>query len=117
MRKLVLKMSMTLDGFVCGPNGEMDWFMKTRSDDGAAWTAEKISQAGAHLIGRKTFNEWVNFWPNASGVFAKPMNEIPKIVFSKKGFDPKGAGLPASAKSWAEAKVMVGDLADGIRDA
>ena len=44
MRKLVLKMSMTLDGFVCGPNGEMDWFMKTRSDDGAAWTAEKIGQ-------------------------------------------------------------------------
>jgi hypothetical protein len=50
MRKLALKMSMALDGFVCGPNGEMDWFMKTRSDDGAAWTAEKISQAGAHLI-------------------------------------------------------------------
>jgi dihydrofolate reductase len=56
MRKLVLKMSITLDGFVCGLNGEMDWFLKTRSEDGAAWTADEIGKAGAHLMGRKTFN-------------------------------------------------------------
>src|SRR5690349_14436423 len=116
MRKLVLKMSITLDGFVAGPNGEMDWFMKTRSEDGAAWTAAKISQAGAHVVGRKTCSEWINCWHTASGPFAKPMNEIPKIVFSKKGFDPKAANLPANAKSWAEAKVMSGDLAEGIRE-
>jgi dihydrofolate reductase len=39
------------------------------------------------------------------------MNEIPKIVFSKKGFDPRRA---SSAKGWADAKVVTGDLADGI---
>jgi hypothetical protein len=32
-----------------------------------------------------------SFWLTASGVLAKPMNEIPKIVFSKKGFDPSQA--------------------------
>ncbi|BCL83794.1 hypothetical protein ccbrp13_62590 [Ktedonobacteria bacterium brp13] len=25
MRKVVLNMTMTLDGFFCGPNGELDW--------------------------------------------------------------------------------------------
>ena len=115
MRKLVLKMSITLDGFVCGLNGEMDWFLKTRSEDGAAWIADKIAQAGAHLMGRKAFSEMAGFWPSASGVFAKPMNEIPKIVFSKTGFDPSQT-VPASAKTWAEAKVMSGDLAEGVRE-
>lgn len=115
MRKLVLKMSLTLDSFVCGPNGEMDWFLKTRSEDGAAWTSDKIGQAGAHLMGRKTFNDMLAYWPHASGVFAKPMNEIPKIVFSKKGFYSFQTG-ESSAKTWEEAKVISGDLAEGIRE-
>lgn len=120
MAKLVLKISTTLDGFVCGPNGEMDWFLKTRSEDGAAWTAEKIGQAGAHLVGRKTFVEMASFWPNSSGVFTKAMNEIPKIVFSGRGFDPaqkvNPSTLPAGAKNWAEAKVISSDLADAVAE-
>jgi dihydrofolate reductase len=119
MSKLVLKMSKTLDGFVCGPKGEMDWFFKTRSDDGAAWTAEKSGQARAHLIGRKTFVDMAAFWPSATGVFASPMNEIPKIVFSKKGFDVSQAlpsELPPSTKTWAEAKVISGDLVAGLTE-
>jgi len=73
--------------------------------------AEKIGQAGAHLMGRKAFCEMATFWPNAGGALAKHMNEIPKIVFSKKGFDPRQA---SNAKSWATATVITGDLAEGI---
>jgi dihydrofolate reductase len=89
-------------------NEKLD-FAKTRSLEGTAWMAEKMEQAGAHLMGRKAFCEMAPFWPTAGGVLAKPMNEIPKIVFSKKGFDPSQA---SSAKSWAEAKVIAGDLAE-----
>jgi hypothetical protein len=32
-RKLVLKMSVSLDGFVCGPNGELDWIFRTLGAD------------------------------------------------------------------------------------
>jgi dihydrofolate reductase len=138
MRKLILKMSMTLDGFVGGPNGEIDWIFKTSSEDGKAWTVDRISQAGAHLMGRKTFTDMAAYWPNSSEVFAAPMNEIPKIVFSEKGFHPAEKGesttalkdavrlnradggnvvstLPSSAKSWAEPRVVTGDLAEGVR--
>jgi len=93
-------------------DGKLD-FAKSRSPDGAAWVAEKMGQAGAHLMGRKAFCEMASFWPNAGGILAKPMNEIPKIVFSKKGFDPSQASI---AKGWADAKVVTGDLAKGIRD-
>jgi dihydrofolate reductase len=139
MRKLILKMSITLDGFVGGPNGEIDWIFKTTSEDAKAWTVDKIWQAGAHLMGRKTFTDMAAYWPNSSEVFAAPMNEIPKIVFSKKGFYPSQKGesttalkdairanradggnmlatLPSGAQSWAEPKVITGDLAEGLRE-
>jgi dihydrofolate reductase len=110
MRKLILRISISIDGFMESSAGKLD-FAKSRSPEGTTWIAEKIGQAGAHLIGRKAFCEFASFWPTASGVLAKPMNEIPKIVFSKKGFDPSQA---STAKSWAEAKVMTGDLSDEI---
>ncbi len=56
------------------------------------------------------------YWPTANGPFAPPMNEIPKAVFTKKGF----AGIPPSvdqspaAASWAEARVFDGDLTEEI---
>jgi dihydrofolate reductase len=110
MRKLILRISVSIDGFIESSDEKLD-FAKSRSPEGAAWVGEKLGQAGAHLMGRKAFCEMASFWPNASGVLAKPMNEIPKIVFSKKGFDPAQA---SSAKSWADAKVITGDLAEGI---
>ncbi len=109
MRKLILKMSITLDGFVGGPNGEIHGIFKTKSEDAAAWTVDKILQAGAHLMGRKTFNDMAAYWPNSSEVFAAPMNEIPKIVFSKKGFDPSQKGKSSAAAGFAEASFCEGN--------
>ena len=36
MRKLILKMSMSVDGFVAGPNGELDWLFRTSDSESAA---------------------------------------------------------------------------------
>ena len=82
MASLVLKMSVSLDGFVAPTDGSTDWVAAGRSDDGASWTVETLSNAGAHLIGATTYAGWAAYWPGASGPFAKPMNEIPKVVFS-----------------------------------
>lgn len=137
MRKLTLKMSISVDGFVGGPNGEIDWIFKGMDQAAAKWTIDQISKAGAHLMGRKTFHDMVAYWPSSSEPFAKPMNEIPKIVFSRQGFDPtipgKGttalkdatrikregganmvADLPESAKTWSEALVLTGDMTQEI---
>ncbi len=110
MRKLILRISVSIDGFIESADGKLD-FAKSRSPEGAAWVAEKMGQAGAHLMGRKAFCEMASFWPNTSGILANPMNEIPKIVFSKKGFDPSQV---TSAKGWVESKVLTGDLAEEI---
>ena len=60
MGRLVLRMSMSLDGYVAGPRGEMDWIMRTRSPEGIAWVEQTLWQAGAHLIGRRTIPAWSN---------------------------------------------------------
>src|SRR5262245_56166996 len=111
MRKLLLKMSMSVDGFVAGPNGETDWAMRSRSPEGAAWVEETLREAGAHLIGRRTYDAWVGFWPTAPGPMAAPMNDILKIVFSRSD---SPSLEPTAHPGWANPRVLGTDLAADI---
>lgn len=141
MRKLVLKMSLSVDGFVCGPKGEIDWIFRTRSEDSTAWIIETLRQAGAHAMGSRTYYDMAAFWPYSETPFAPPMNELPKIVFSRSGItDGTQTGSPTRAlgdaradarkddsenplqvaptaavlRSWAEPTVVSGDLAQEV---
>jgi dihydrofolate reductase len=128
MRKLILKMSMSLDGFVAGPNNELDWLFETMSPAGKAWTAERISEAGVHAMGSRTFHDMAAYWPTSRDVLAAPMNEIPKVVFSRRGksagqttraLDDARASSPTPAdaahvESWNSARWLVGDLATEV---
>ena len=118
MRKLIMKMSMSLDGFVSGVDGKNDWIFKTGDEESSAWSVGAIRQAGLIIMGRKSFEGMAPYWPTATGPFAEPMNEIPKAVFTQKGFkgfDP-GPDAPPTATSWAGARVFDGDLAEGISE-
>jgi dihydrofolate reductase len=122
MRKLIMKMSMSVDGFVSGADGGKDWVFKTGDEESLAWSVERIREAGLIIMGRKSFETMAPYWPTATGPFAAPMNEIPKALFTKKGF--KGLNpvqtttseQSRAAASWIEASVFDGDLADGIRE-
>jgi hypothetical protein len=78
MRRLILKMSMSLDGFVCGPNGELDWIFRSFDDELTAWQVEALWQAGVHAMGSRTFRDMANHWPTSSEPHATPMNENPE---------------------------------------
>jgi dihydrofolate reductase len=104
MASLVLKMSVSLDGYVAPPDGSTDWVAAGRSDDGARWTVETLSNAGAHLVGATTYAGWATFWPSAAGPLAKPMNEIPKVVFSNS----------LASADWGETTIARGDLTEAI---
>jgi dihydrofolate reductase len=111
-----MKMSMSVDGFVCGPNGEMDWIFKTGDEQSKAWAVEQTWEAGLIIMGRKSFEHMAPYWPTSTDAFAPAMNEIPKGVFTQKGFkgiDPGHNPTPAAA-SWANAQVFDGDLAEEI---
>lgn len=104
MASLVLKMSVSLDGYVAPIDGSTDWIAAGGSDDALSWTVETVSNAGAHLMGSATYAGWATYWPSASGPFAKPMNEIPKVVFSDS----------LASADWGETTIAAGDLAEAI---
>jgi dihydrofolate reductase len=104
MALLALKMSVSLDGYVAPIDGSTDWIAAGRSDDALSWTVETVSNAAAHLIGAATYAAWATYWPGASGPFAKPMNEIPKVVFSNS----------LTSADWGETTIATGDLAEAI---
>ena len=104
MATLVLKMSVSLDGYVAPIDGSTDWIAAGRSDDSTSWVVETVSNAGAHLIGAATYAGWAGYWPGASGPFAKAMNEIPKVVFSNS----------LTSADWGETEIAAGDLAEAI---
>jgi len=111
-----MKMSVSLDGFVCDANGQKDWIFKTGDEESLAWSVGIIREAGLIIMGRKSFEEMAPFWPTATGPFATPMNTIPKALFTKKGFKGIDPVQSLSAASWADARVFDGDLAEGIKE-
>ncbi|MDW5314388.1 dihydrofolate reductase family protein [Rhizobium sp. PL01] len=133
MRELILKMSMSLDGFVSGPEGDVAW-MFSGDQVAIAWSVETVGNASLHIMGSRTFKDMASFWPTSTIAFAPPMNQIAKAVFSKQGpavlkaaataNSPKDASAGADstqsgqfqpgAESWSEAYVASGDLADEI---
>ena len=117
MRRLILKMSMSLDGFVSGPNGEIDWIAGNRDDGATAWIVETLWRAGLHAMGSRTYQDMAAYWPTAGGPLAAPMNEIPKVVFTRKPSLQPDAGettIAGQYPSWAETQVAHGDLATEI---
>jgi dihydrofolate reductase len=130
MRRLVLKMSMSLDGYVGGPDGEVDWIMRTLEAEATAWIEETLWDAGAHLVGRRTYADMVSYWPTSTELLAAPMNAIPKIVFSRSGSSVSepttalrnaikaqrdtGSPLVAHPAKWDDTQVLAGELSARI---
>jgi dihydrofolate reductase len=105
MASLVLKMSVSLDGYIAADDRSSDWMAVGRSEEGARWTLATVSNASAHVMGAGTYREWEPFWPTAPGPFAKPMNEIPKIVFSQS----------LTTAGWQGTTLVRDDIAAGIQ--
>jgi dihydrofolate reductase len=93
MRKLKLQMQITLDGFVAGPTGELDWMnsnMEMEDDKLLQYINFLIDSSDTILMGRKMTDEFVNYWTNVvknpkspEYPFAKKMVDTPKVVFTR----------------------------------
>jgi dihydrofolate reductase len=103
MRKLVLKMSVSIDGFVSGPNGEIDWIFRTSGPDSLESLVNLIRQAGAHAMGSRTYYDMAAFWPYSASPLAESMNAIPKIVFARHGIKD-GTQVDSTTRALADAR-------------
>jgi dihydrofolate reductase len=90
MRKIVLFMHTSLDGFVAGPNGEMDWIKV--DDEMFDFAGKRTNEADTALYGRVTYQMMDAYWPTAAD---KPnatehdiehstwYNKVSKVVLSR----------------------------------
>jgi dihydrofolate reductase len=90
MRKIIVMMSVSVDGFFEGPNGELDWHMV--DDELHTHFNQQLSTMGAFLEGRVTHALMAGFWPTADThpsstgpmvEFARIWRDMPKFVFSR----------------------------------
>ena len=97
MRKIISFMHLSLDGFVAGPNGEMDWIKA--DEEIFDYVGKRISEGDTALYGRVTYEMMENYWPTAADKpsasrhdieHSKWYSKVHKIVLSKT---MKDAGL------------------------
>src|SRR3954471_24433072 len=98
MRKIISFMHISLDGFVAGPNGEMDWIKV--DEEIFDHVGKRISETDTALYGRVTYQMMESYWPAAGDEptasrhdieHSKWYNNVHKVVLSKS---MKGADLP-----------------------
>src|SRR5687767_4842386 len=101
MRKLKLQVQMTLDGFVAGPNGELDWMVSDEDESVSGKIIDPADSCEIILLGRKMTPEFIAYWENvfdnqpesAEQPLAQRMVNMRKIVFSRTQTAIKGRNL------------------------
>jgi dihydrofolate reductase len=118
MRKVVVNEFLTLDGVAQAP-GAVDedteggfehggWHLRYFDDRSQNWVLENIMEAGGFLLGRRTYQIFEAYWPNAPDeeqVIAKPLNTKPKFVASRTLTEPL---------EWQNSTVLQGDVAEAV---
>lgn len=107
MRRVVLYMMTSVDGFIAGPDGDLDW-MISPDEDRQADGLEQLDAVDTALIGRGVYDDMVRYWPTATGEYADRFNAMPKLVFSRR----------SEHLSWTNARIVLvtddADLADQV---
>ncbi len=89
MRTLKLQMQVSLDGFVAGTNGEMDWMVWDWDEELKQYVKNITAPVDCIVLGRVLATGFIPTWeaqatnPETAEDFARKMNESPKVVFSK----------------------------------
>jgi dihydrofolate reductase len=115
MRKLIVGTFLTLDGVMQAPGGPEEddsdgftlggWSVNYWDDKMAQVMGESMSSRFDLLLGRKTYDIFAAYWPNApEEAGGKPLNDATKYVVSRS--HPK--------LEWGEAVLIEGDAAEGI---
>lgn len=102
-RKVVAAYFLSLDGVAENPG----WAMATWDDVTDASGEELIKTQDTVLMGRRTYDEWVGYWPTSDiEPFASFVNAAPKYVATSEPLDGE----------WAGTEAITGDLVEFVRE-
>jgi dihydrofolate reductase len=118
MRKLIVNEFMSLDGVVQAPGAEDEdttggfqhggWHLRYFDEPSQKWVVDGLTSAGGFVFGRRTYETFAAYWPNASAdeqVIARPLNTLPKYVASRTLTEPL---------AWENSTVLQGDVAEAV---
>jgi dihydrofolate reductase len=111
MNRLNAFLNVTLDGYFCGPDGDMSWAHSGADDpEWQAYVDGNAKGGGALVFGRVTYEMMASYWPTPiaaqnAPVVAERMNQMRKIVFSRT----------LDRVSWNNTTLLKGDLIQEAR--
>lgn len=114
MRKVILEEWMSLDGFITDKNGGLDFFTNLTPDQNKYSDADQLKfleTIDTILLGRKTYELFVDFWPGATTdqeAIADKLNETNKIVFSN-------TITKAPWGKWRDAEIISGEAVSAVK--
>lgn len=112
MRRVIMQLELTLDGFGANMDGGMDWFAL----DPEAWKLRNEyyqREIGTVLLGRNNYLGFQGYWPNVGNmpgasetdmIFSRWLDATPKVVFSKT----------LEEATWQHSRLASGDLSEEI---
>lgn len=88
--RLFVSMIVSLDGYIAGPQGQLDWF-QDGDPEFERYCDEMIDSVDVALYGRRSYELMLSYWPDAEKnprsaadlAFARKMNALPKVVLSR----------------------------------
>jgi dihydrofolate reductase len=109
VRKLKLQMQMTIDGFVAGPEGQLDWMTWDMDQQLGSFIDQLTDTSDTILLGRKMTPGFISYWEgvkpdSAEYEFARKMVGLEKVVFSKTVHHMEGQNV----------RVHNGDIVEGV---
>lgn len=111
-RRLILHMSISLDGFVAHSDHRLDWLtphdgrLPDHGDQRHRVNLELLGQIGLIVIGRRAYEDMVKGWPGSDNPMARLMNTLPKVVFSQS----------LSEVDWSNTRISRRPIAEEILD-
>ncbi len=108
MRRVLLFMMVSVDGYYAGPNGDLDWHNVDAEFN--EFAIAQLKTAGALIFGRVTYQMMASYWPTEAAVLDDPevagyMNRLPKIVFSET----------LDKAEWNNTRLVKDDVGDEMR--
>lgn len=111
MRKLKLQVQMTVDGYIAGPNGEMDFMVWNWDDELKQYVTDITEPVDCIILGRKLAEGFIPYWATVAAnldapelTAGKKFTDTPKVVFTKT----------LDKSEWDNTVLAKGDLVDEI---
>jgi dihydrofolate reductase len=119
MRKIVVNEFMSLDGVVQSPGYPDEdpsggfkhggWHMPYMDEESMNWVMGGILEAGGFILGRRTYEIFARYWPNApeeQQTVARPINTLPKYVASRTLTEPL---------QWENSRLLQGGVSEAVQ--